>query len=396
MAEIITVWISKLDKRYLVPTTLPPSSSFKLFSHMRTVLTMISIFRYGILLCLKHNHEYSLFFGGLGYPFGAIFARTVYVGVVSGASLAIGVSYLPQKQMKLFYRIIHTELVPYKSPDESQTVLRKRLSEKFLRRMKLIYTVVDISSTFCGVLGTLFMIYTSTICVLNAMSWARVIVIFSWGLQHTIVIISSFNNIIWILGFWYILKTHINMQVEQLSEHVTLSFTLNSTDLEINIVSLINCYSSLATKIKKFNIFSKKICFYITVCNTVLAACILYAFSMTIYTEPLIAFIEGIYYIVFQFGSLAVLGASSSVFKKNQSMYRVLNQLYVRKSSTILLRLRRKLQLMIKNMGSKTKCPLALVNVDETIFDHQTLARYIIYTIRTVAIVARLINNFKD
>ena len=58
--------------------------------------------------------------------------------------------------------------------------------------------------------------------------------------------------------------------------------------------------------------------------------------------------------------------------------------------------MRQKLQLVIKNMGSKTKCPLALVNVDDTIFDHQTLARYIIYTIRMVAVLIRLVNGFTE
>lgn len=395
MAKIVTEWISKLDKLYLVPTTLPPSSSFKLFCRIRTVLTMVSIFRYGILLFLKPNHEYSLFLGGF-FPFGVIFVKTLYVGIVFAGCLAIGVTYFPEKRMNLIYRITDTELVPYKSSDSSQTVLQKRLSEKFLHRMKLIYTVANISYTSCRVFAAIFMFYMCTVCAVNAMSWTRIIVIYFWGLQHTIVVISSVSNIIWVVGLWYVLKTHINMQVQQLSEHATLSLTLNSTDLHRNLVSIINCYTSLAVKIKEFNMFFKKLCFYITVCNTVLAACLLYASSVTINTEPLIAFILGIYYIIFEFGSLAVLGASSSIYEKNQCLYRILNQLYFRKSSTVLLRFKRKLQSMIKNTGSQTKCPLALVNIDDRIFDYQILARYVIYTIRTIAIVARLVNAFQD
>ena len=387
-ADIMKAWINKLDKRCLVPKTLPASSSFRQFQFLNLSFNFISIAHYAPFMYLKHSYEYSSIWGGNLYAFNVMFAKAMYSGAVAFDFLAIGVYYIVRKRMQVIHQIIYSEFLTHQLPS-----LDHDRQKKFLRRMRFLFYVIDITCKYSTVIGTIFMVYTTTASILKGSDWKLIPVWYLWALSQVLVINGPMNNVIWVVGFWYALKTHINMQVWQLSEQTTSMLTLNSADLRMNFVSLFKSYKALILKIKKFNHFSKELSFLVTAFNTVFAVCLFYSVFLTIDSESVIALILAFYWIVFEFGSLAVLAASSSIYKENRTLYRTLNEVYVNKSSALSTEMKRELQAMIKNTGSKSKCPLALVNIDGRIYDHQILARYVIYSIRMVAVVARLVSH---
>ena len=304
--------------------------------------------------------------------------------------LTFGVYIIFFKRLKIIHEIIQSELLPYKSSDSS-TALKNESRVRFLRRMKIVYFVTSMSSCSTASLGIMFVAYTYTVCALKETTWTSILIWYSWAVIQTCYICFPLSNVLWVAGLWYSLKTHLNFQIHQL---VQMTRIVGNDDTEIKC--LFKIYSGLVDKIKKFNEFSKELCFCITITNTLFSACLFYATYITLESEPVIAIICTAYCIIFESASLALLAASSSIYEKNQSLYRFLNQLYVKMLATLSIELKHRLRTMIKDTGSKLKGPLALVNIDDRIYDRQTLARYIVYSIRTVAIVARLVNESKN
>ena len=386
--DIMNAWIKKLDERCLVPKTLPPSSSFRRCQFVNLSFLLLTIAHYAPLMYLKHSYRYSSIWGGNLYAFNVMFAKAMYSGTVALALLATGVHYIVLKRTQVIQEIIYSEFLTRKSPS-----LNDDRQKKFLRRMRFLFHVINISCKNLTVFATVFQIYTTTASIVKGNDWKLIPVWYLWAVSGILFANGPMNNVIWVVGFWYALKTHINMQVGQLSQQATRMLTWNLADLHMNFVSLLNTYKTLIIKIKKFNHFSKELCFFITVFNTVFAACLLYSVYLMIDSELLLSLILAFYWVCFEFGSLAVLAASSSIYKQTRSLYRTLNEVYVNKSSTLSTEMKRELQAMIKNTGSKSKCPLALLNIDGKIYDHQILVRYVIYSIRMVAVVARLLNH---
>ena len=386
--DIMNAWVNKLDERCIVPKTLPPSSSFRRCQFVNLSFLLLTIAHYAPLMYLKHSYRYSSIWGGNLYAFNVILGKTIYSGAVALALLAIGVHYIVLKRMQVIHEIISSEFLTRKSPS-----LNGDTQKKFLRGMKFLFHVIDISCKYSTVFATVFMLYTTTASILKGNDWKLTPVWYLWALSQVLFANGPMCNVIWVVGFWFALKTHINMQIGQLSEQATRMLTLNSADLRMNFVSLFKTYKILIIKIKKFNHFSKELSFLVTAFNTVFAACLLYSVFLMIDSESLIAFILAFYWVIFEFGSLGVLAASSSIYKENRSLYRTLNEVYVNKSPALSTEMKCELQAMIKNTGSKSKCPLALVNIDGKIYDHQILARYVIYSIRMVAVIARLVSH---
>ena len=389
-SEIISVWINKLQKLGLIPKSFPLSSSFKTLNFIYVTVTVLSFTRYGILIFHTDSHSYNLYLGGNTYPFHVIICRTLNFGISSISMLTLGVYFIFLKRLKIIHEIIQSELLPYKSSCSS-TALQNELRVRFLRRMKIVYFVTSMSFRSSLIFGTMFVAYTYTVCALKETSWTSILIWYSWAVIQTCYICFPLSNALWVAGLWYSLKIHLNFQIDQL---IQMTRVVSNDDAEIKY--FFNIYSDLVDKIKKFNEFSKELCFCITITNTLFSACLLCAIYIALESEPVIAIICTTYCIIFESASLALLGASSSVYERNQSLYRFLNQLYVKMLTTLSIELKHRLRTMIKDTGSKTRCPLALVNVDDRIYDRQTLARYIVYTIRTVAIVARLVNQSKD
>ena len=386
--DVIKVWINKLDERYLVPKTLIPSSLFRRLQFVKLSFIFLTIAHYAPLMYLKHSYRYSSIWGGNLYAFNVNFAKAIYSGTVALALLTTGVYYIVLKRMKVIHEIIYSEFLTHQLPS-----LNDNRQKKFLRRISFLFYVIDITCKYSAVFGAIFILYTSTASIVKGNDWKLIPVWFFWALSGILFASGPMGDVIWVVGLWYALKTHINMQVGQLSEQTTRMLTLNSTDLRMNFISLFKTYKALIVKMKTFNHFSKELSFFITVFNTVFAACLLYSIYLMIDSELFLSLILIFYWVIFELGSLAVLAASSSIYKENRTLYCTLNEVYVNKSLALSTEMKRELQAMIKNTGSKSKCPLALVNIDGRIYDHQILARYVIYSIRMVAVVARLVSH---
>lgn len=393
--SIINAWIEKLEKQRLVPKTFPLPASFQRYNLFIVSLTLISTVRYTILICLKYNKEYSLLLGDHVYPYGVVISKIVFCAIVSGNFFAISINYLLHKRLKIIIELIDTELFSYKSSEQSSTVLKKKLLKKYLHRTKVIYTFVNISSKCLFFVAFMFMLYTCTVCIFREKTLLSNIVLLFWVLSHSLVISFTLPNILWVVGLWYVLMTHVYLQVEQAIEKANLLSTLESPELQVNLLSFINSYKSFVVRVKQFNKFSKELCFYTRIFCTVLATSLLYGICVTVNTEPLIALLMVCYWITFEVGFLVVLAPSSSVFEENRFLYRLLNELYSRKSSLFSPQLKHQLQIMIKNTGSKNKCPLALINIDDRIFDHQMLVKYLIDAIRMFVFRAKLLKHLQ-
>ena len=391
-SDIISVWIKELEKHRLVPQTFPLPNSFIRSYLVCIILCSTALSRIGLLFCPKDNKQCDFILGGCLYPFPVLFAKTLYSGVIAFTLLVLGIYYILVKRMKTIYEIMNSELVPYVS--SSTTPLFSDRRAKFLQRMKIIFFVVKINQRNCFLFGSAILLYSHTICILREASWLSSIYWCLWAFTQIMFVKIPMSNTLLVIGLWYALKTHFNMQVEQLTEQTTQLLHLSSCNLFMNFTSLLKTYRRLVVKIEKFNSFSKELCFWITVCNTVWASCLLASSHfVSLKDEPLITSFLLVYWLVFEFGSVAVLAASSSLFEKSQNLYRVLNQFYVRKLSGLPAGFKFKLSTMVKNTGSRSQCPLALVNIDDRVYDSQILGRYIIYNFRMVIFVARLISH---
>ena len=142
-------------------------------------------------------------------------------------------------------------------------------------------------------------------------------------------------------------------------------------------------------KIKNFNRFSKQLWCVLTAGTNILST-ILFHISITIIPTSLIIGLAMIDFgLTFSVGSLAVLNISSSIFMKNQKLYRSLNSVYVQRTGDLSVYVRYALQIMIKNTGSRNRTTLALVNIDDRVYDRQLLGRYIYYSIRLFAVLGK-------
>ena len=391
-SDIISAWIKELEKHRLVPKAFPLPNSFIRSYLVCIILCSTVLSRIGLLFCPKDNEQCNFILGGCLYPFPVLFAKTLYSGVIACTLLVLGIYCILVKRMKMIYELMNSELVPYVSSPTTPLFSDRR--GNFLRRMKIILFVVKINQRNCFLFGSAILLYSHTVCILRETSWWSSIYWCLWASTQIMFVKIPMSNTLLVIGLWYAFKTHFNMQVEQLTEQTTQLLHLDSCNLFIKFTSLLKTYRSLVIKIKKFNSFSKELCFWITICNTVWASCLLASSHfVSLKNEPLITSFLFIYWLVFEFGSVAVLAASSSLFEKSQSLYRILNQFYVRKLSDLPAGFKFKLRSMVKNTGSRSHCPLALVNIDDRVYDFQILGRYIIYNFRMVIVIARLINH---
>ena len=392
---IINTWVQTLDKFHLIPVTFPSSSFFNMYNLLSMGYVLHKVLVSLILLFVSSNRINSLRLGGIYYTLESV-VGLLNLQVFAISLLTFAIDFTRLKRIKIIHEMIGEQFLSYLSCRRI-SVQENQWRKKFLRHMKLNYFLTKMSCNYCVYSGCLMTFYGMILNCLNEKEWLPITIWCFWGVLHCLFIIKPMCSVFWVGGLWYSLKTHLNMEVDQLIDSSTRCLNLVTPDLQVSLVRMLKSYKSLAIKIRKFNLFSKELSFSITACTTVFNAGNMYCIAMAIASrEQFLAALLIVYWVTFQLGSLAVLAASSSIFKKNQLLNRILNQLYSRKSFILSRNLKHELNIMIKNTGSRNQCPLALVNIDGRIYDHQILARYVFYTVRMMSIVIRFSHNFSS
>ena len=152
-------------------------------------------------------------------------------------------------------------------------------------------------------------------------------------------------NTFWTIALWFVLNTHLTLQVDQLIQCIIL---LDCTQLNTNVIKVVRSYKQLCLKMKNFNGFSKQLLCVLTAGTNILSTILLHGFITIIPSSLIIGLALIDFGLTFLVGSLAVLNISSSIYMKNQKLYRSLNSVFVRRTSDPSVYVRYALRIMIK------------------------------------------------
>jgi len=142
-------------------------------------------------------------------------------------------------------------------------------------------------------------------------------------------------------------------------------------------------YAFICEMTAHFNSISKNMLFIMTLVIALINALLLHVSSI-IREDPLIAFTMFVFWVNYTSGSIFILKIAGSVAKKSETMYRLLNSMYVRKGDALTLNQRKEMSFMIENLGSKQRSPLSLINLDGQVYDNILLGRYLVYSLRMI------------
>ena len=381
-SETIKIWIKTLHNQRLLPDFREKTVSFQKHYTIKVLILGASFLRYGFLMFVGDNRLLNLLFGGIFHAFG-LSMWSLYFCASAVALIVMTVYAAFSSRLKIVQDIMAAELLPYLS---CNTPLRSSDStEKFLKRLRFTHRVTKAAAIMGKLLTTLVTLFVTILCAANESSVFLVFLWFFWTLTHLVfawLVINTF----WTIALWFVLNTHLTLQVDQLTQSIVL---LDSSQLNTDVIKVFKSYKQLSLKIKNFNRFSKQLLCVLTAGTNIISTILLHGFITILPTSLIIGLALIDFALTFLVGSLAVLNISSSIFMKNQKLYRSLNSVFVRRTGDFSVYVRYALRIMIKNTGSRNRTTLALVNIDDRIYDRQLLGRYIYYSIRLFAILAK-------
>jgi len=389
--QVIRKWIEKLDSLKIIPSSLPPSHSFVKYNMTSAVFTVTVIIRFTILALFIEDPKYTLCFGRVYHAIPGESIFNLNSAALTYLSLAIQSIYV--FRVNIIYKLIANEFHPYLF--DKNTALQGEDRIKFLKRMNTIFRMTSMAERMGTITAAAFVLNVTVLACMSETRVINMVIWFLWFAHHVYFTTFCLNNIYWVCGLWFALKHHITMQIDQLLQVTDKCLKLESNELILTLMCVVVKYKRLSKKIKAFNQFSKQLSFTMTTACTFICAGLLGSILINITVQPIIALVCITYWIMFEFGCLAFLSIASSVFKKSRRLYVLFNRVYARKVSGLNHHhLRVQALMMIKNTGSKTMCPLALVNIDDRIYNHQIMGRYITYSVKMISILLKFATKY--
>lgn len=284
------------------------------------------------------------------------------------------------------------DLLAYDNPLNQATVLKgsyRRKIETFLEKgVKIIIFMTKIVyiNTLMGVIG----IGIITPLIMEGFTLENFIF---WTLSYlfNIVLMALYVTrfMIYILGLWFLCKSHLDMQVDYFIEKLNSLEKSNETITDLNIISLDHYYRGLVVRIKDFDKFSSNIITpYRTDMSFVCCAMVFAAHQQdnVIFAIGLSAIMAAVYT-----ASIIFLSTGGSLSTKRRTVYTAANRLFVRilrdkKSWKQQIVLRR----LLKSLGDRRRPTICLTDKSGAEFDPNEFVDFVAMTISNFFLVAEL------
>lgn len=376
----INAWIQKLDHRRLIPETAEKTQSFLKYNRNTIICQGM------LLLC-------ALLLGGIQLHFGYVMSLSYLVMTCTSTCLFLMVI----RNMDCLREMMTDEFRPYLSRwniVKGKTGLKTREKrEEFFCISGSIYKRTNNCVRLCRTTGFLLFLYTGYRFVMEQASLLSIFTWNSWNVLQAAFIWVQQSNILWLFGIWFLLKRHLDLQLDQLISWTIDTLELTTPDLQVKLVAEFKTYKSLSKKIMKFNCFSTEFLVVLVASCSIFIGIFTFAAQRAGHHNPINFHTYIILIIGFSFVSTVLLHNTSSIAQKSNKLNILFHSISARKSRILSRGFKRSVAVIVKNTSTGRNSALGLTYFDERACNSKFFFNYCRKFLELVALFLCFLRN---